>query len=976
MNLANLATYTLIKEETIEDIKSKGYLLRHNKSGARIMLIANNDENKVFHIAFRTPPADSTGVAHILEHSVLCGSKKYPVKDPFVELAKGSLNTFLNAMTYPDKTMYPVASCNEQDFQNLMNVYLDAVFCPNIYQHEEIFKQEGWHYELNSEEEPIVYNGVVYNEMKGAFSSADDMVDREIFNSLFPDNAYGVESGGDPDYITDLTYEQFLTFHNKYYHPSNSYIYLYGDVAMEEKLAWLDEAYLSKFDKIAIDSAITLQKPFKEPIDKTLSYPILENESLEDNTYLTYNIVVGNSLDTELNMAFHVLEYALLASPGAPLKQALLDAKIGSDVSGSYEDDIYQPFFSIVAKKANLKDKERFLAIIKETLEQIAREGINKKALKAALNGSEFRFREADYAPYPTGLMYGIDVMSSWLYDENKPFAYLQQLDVFRSLSDKIDSDYFEELIRKYFLNNTHEAVVVALPEKGLTLKKEEAIAKHLAEYKATLSKAEIETLIVETKALAKYQEAPESKAALESIPLLKRSDIRRKAAKIYNEQRTAGELPVIYHKLDTNKIAYLSLLFDTKEVPQDLLGYLGILKAMLGYVDTKNYSYSELFNEINANSGGISCDIQLFEDLQVDDNYQSFFCIKSKCLYEQLPFVTKMIKEIISESQFTDEKRLYEIIAQMKSRMQGSLMNSGHATAVSRLASYYSKLGWVKEEIRGIAFYRLLDKLESEFATRKEKLIGNLAKLVEIIFTKNNILVSYTADEEGFDLLCQETTMITSSLYPYQASNNQLTIKPEKKNEAFKTSGQVQYNAVGGNYKQVGYQYKGSMKILRTILSYDYLWANLRVKGGAYGCMSAFNRSGEMYFVSYRDPNLTNTFEVYNNIADYVRKFSADERELTKYIIGTMSSIDSPLTPPLKGSMSLSAYLMGLSEADLQKERDEILDATQEDIRVLAELIAAVLNEGYLCTVGSESVIDEHAEFFNKVTNLIGSND
>ena len=976
MDLANLKGYTLVKEETIKDIKSDGYLLRHNKSGARIVLLKNEDENKVFHIAFRTPPTDSTGIAHILEHSVLCGSEKYPIKDPFVELAKGSLNTFLNAMTYPDKTVYPVASCNDQDFQNLINVYLDAVFCPNIYKHEEIFKQEGWHYELEDAKAPIIYNGVVYNEMKGAFSAADDMIDREIFNCLFPDTAYGVESGGDPACIPDLTYEQFLDFHRKYYHPSNSYIYLYGDVAMEEKLKWLDEAYLSKFDQIEVDSAIALQKPFGKPVDKTLSYPILDNESLEDNTYLTYNIVVGNSLDTELNMAFHVLEYALLSSPGAPLKQALLDAKIGKDVSGSYDDDIYQPFFSIVAKNAKTEDKARFLQTIRETLEKIVAEGINKKAIKAALNGSEFRFREADYAPYPTGLMHGLDIMNSWLYDENRPFDYLKQLEVFKALNEKVESTYFEDLIQKYFLNNTHEAIVVALPEKGLTVKKEQAITEKLEAYKESLTAQEIEALVEETEKLVSYQEEPETKEAMESIPLLEREDIKKEATKLCNEKREVRGLPVIHHPLDTNKIAYMTLLFDTKYVPQELIGYLGILKAMLGYVDTEKYSYSELYNETNANSGGIRSDMQLFEDLQNENNYKALFSVSSKCLYEQMPFVVEMIQEIISNSQFTDEKRLYEIIAQMKSRMEVSMMNAGHGTAVGRLASYYSQIGWFKEEMRGIAFYRLVDKLESEFEERKTELIANLEKLMQLIFSKENLLISYTSDEEGFELLTKEADKLTEMMYPCQRQEKHLDIKLEKKNEGFKTPGQVQYVAVGGNFKRANYEYKGTLKILRTILSYDYLWTNIRVKGGAYGCMSAFNRSGETYFVSYRDPNLVNTLEVYKKIPTYVSEFAADERAMTKYIIGTLSGMDVPLTPPLRGSMSLSAHLMGLSEADLQRERDEILNATEDDIKKLAGLIEAVLQEEYLCTIGSESAIDENEKCFATVENLIGSSD
>ena len=511
--------YQVLQREKIEDIQSEGWLLRHKKSGARVLLLENQDENKVFHITFRTPPEDSTGVAHILEHSVLCGSREFPLKDPFVELVKGSLNTFLNAMTYPDKTMYPVASCNDQDFQNLMHVYLDAVFYPNIYSQEEIFRQEGWSYQLESLEEPLKYNGVVYNEMKGVFSSAEELLNRKVFDTLFPDNAYGVESGGDPECIPQLTYEQFLDFHRTYYHPSNSYIYLYGNMDMEEKLRWMDEQYLSHFSLQPVDSAIRPQEPFGQMANLTLEYPVGEQESEEENTYLSWSAVVGDGLDVEQGLAFQVLEYALLDAPGAPLKQALLDAGLGKDVIGSYEDGIYQPFFSVMAKNARTEDRERFCQVIHDTLEELAQKGIGKKALLAGINYFEFRFREADYSSYPKGLMYGIDVMDSWLYDEEAPFSYLKQLAHYESLKEKAQGDYFQQLIRERLLNNPHSALVTAVPRRGLAAEQEKKLAEELAQKKASMSQEELQELVRKTAALKEYQEREDSPEAVASIP-------------------------------------------------------------------------------------------------------------------------------------------------------------------------------------------------------------------------------------------------------------------------------------------------------------------------------------------------------------------------------------------------------------------------------------------------------------------------
>ena len=536
MSIRDLKTYDLIKEEELKGIQSKGYLMRHKKSGARVLLIENDDENKVFSIGFRTPPSDSTGVPHIMEHSVLCGSKNFPAKDQFVELVKGSLNTFLNAMTYPDKTVYPVASCNDKDFQNLMHVYMDAVLYPNIYEHEETFRQEGWSYKLDSADDKLSYNGVVYNEMKGAFSSPEGVLDRVVLNTLFPDTSYANESGGDPEVIPELTYEQFLDFHRTYYHPSNSYIYLYGDMDMEEKLCWLDREYLCHYEKKVVDSEIHLQEAFSEMKELEMPYSIASDESEDENTYLSYNKVIGTSLDRELYLAFEILDYALLSAPGAPLKTALTDAGIGQDIMGSYDNGIYQPIFSVIAKNADADQKDKFIEVIENVLTDIVKNGMDQKALEAGINYHEFRYREADFGNYPKGLMYGLQIMDSWLYDDDKPFIHIEALDTFAFLKKQVGTRYYEDLIQKYLLDNTHGAIVIVKPEKGRTARMDAELDAKLQEYKASLGDEEIREMVSRTKKLEEYQSEPESEEALERIPVLNREDISREIDPIFNE--------------------------------------------------------------------------------------------------------------------------------------------------------------------------------------------------------------------------------------------------------------------------------------------------------------------------------------------------------------------------------------------------------------------------------------------------------
>ncbi|MCM1039563.1 MAG: insulinase family protein [Ruminococcus sp.] len=971
MQIEQLQAYTIIEKKSIKELNSECYLMKHKKTGARVVLASNDDDNKVFCIGFRTPPKDSTGVAHIIEHSVLCGSDKFPVKDPFIELVKGSLNTFLNAITYPDKTLYPVASCNAKDFQNLMDVYLDAVFHPNIYHEEKIMRQEGWHYELEDAADELTINGVVYNEMKGALSSPDEVLNITTMNSLYPHTAYAVNSGGDPNDIPDLTYEGFLDFHTKYYHPSNSYIYLYGDMDMAEKLQFLDEAYLSAYEELKIDSEVEVEPSFAKPVTVREKYSITEGEAETDATYLSYNVSLGDHLDKEQYIAFKVLDYVLCSAPGAPLKQALIDKGIGKDIYSLYDSGIRQPYFTVTAKNANADQLDEFIKVIDETLKKLVREGLDKKALRAGLNYYEFRFREADFGSYPKGLMYGLQMFDSWLYDDNAPFLHMEAEATYKTLKEAVDSDYYEQLIQKFLLDNQHKTMVVVEPERGLTGKKDRELAQKLAAKKAEFSKEQLEEIVAQTKALRAYQEEADSKEDLEKIPLLTRADIKKEAEKYVNEEKKVGDTTLLYHDIYTNGIGYLRFMFDLRQVPENLFPYLGVLKAVLGLVDTDHYTYGELFNEINIQTGGISQAANTYIDSRTLTDYTATLEVKVKVLYENLEKAFNLVEEIVMHSRFDDTKRLHELIAELRSQSQANMMDAGHAVAAIRALSYISRTASIADQLSGMAYYRMLEDLDDHFDSRKKELQENLQKLCECLFRPENLMVDYTAQKEGLQGLETLIVSFKDSLYRTTASAGAYQPEPEKKNEGFMSSSQVQYVCRAGNFSRKGLPYTGALKALKVIMGYDYLWMQVRVKGGAYGCMCSFGKSGESYFVSYRDPNLEQTIDVYEKAAEYVKHFEADERTMTQYIIGAVSELDMPMTPSAKGTYSLTGYMTHYTDGQVQKERDELLAADEKTIRSLAEYIDAFMDADCLCVVGNEEKIKGQQELFGKIEYL-----
>ena len=959
--IENVEAYEVMLHQKLEEVNSDAWLLKHKKTGARVALLSNNDDNKVFNIGFRTPVCNDTGVPHIIEHTVLCGSKNFPVKDPFMELVKGSLNTFLNAMTYPDKTVYPVASYNDRDFKNLMHIYMDAVFRPKIYEEPKIFQQEGWHYELETPEGELTYNGVVYNEMKGVYSSVKWTMGRLVQQSLFPDTTYGKESGGNPEKIPELTYEEYLDFHRKYYHPSNSFIYLYGDMDMAERLQWMDEQYLSHYEQLEIDSSIALQKPFEQMCEVRHPYAITDSESLEDHTIFSYNWVVGDYTDPELNFAFMVLDYALMQMPGAPLKQKIVHAGIGKDIYSQYDDGVAQPFYSIVANYANEDEEERFRNLVEDTLKEIVEQGLDRETLKAGIAYLEFKTKEADFGSDPKGLMFGLQMFSGWLYDDSKPFVYLETNKIFEKLKKMLDTDYFEKLITKYLIENNHKSFLTMTPKKGLTTQKEKALAEKLAAKKASLSAEEIQDIVLRTAELKAYQEKPSTKEELECIPLLQLNDIGREPKKLIRQIRKDDQLTCLYNDLFTNGIGYIDICFSCDDVPEEYLSYMGLMKHMLGFLDTENRSYADLNKEIDLYMGGFVAGTGIYVS-QKTKNVRFNAEVRAKILYENMEKAFALIQDICCCTTFTDTKRIKEILEEVKSQTHAYIVNSGDRVAMLRALSYYSKTYYMRDQLSGYSFYRFLEYVLEHYDEQKEEFAKKLEEVIRYALGSAKIVLNYAGNEESFDQVKALTKELIAKL-PKKEEKDGFTFVPENKNEAIKTSGQVQYVARVGNYQDIEKRYPGSMHVLGNIMRSDYLWNRIRVLGGAYGCSFSSNREGDIMMTSYRDPNLKRTNDVFINAVDYIKNFTADERDMRKYIIGKNAGDLS--------ERELAHYMSEIDYEMLDHERKEVLDTTAQDIRALAPLVEKAMNQNHLCVVGSESSIEQDQELFGHIETL-----
>lgn len=963
--------YKLIRSKEIREIHCNTHQFEHIKTGARVLFLQNDDPNKAFNIAFKTPPEDSTGCPHILEHSVLNGSQHFPAKNTFTELVKGSMKTFLNAFTGSDRTMYPFASTNDQDFLNLMEVYLDAVLYPNIYTNEDILKQEGWHYELFKPEDEIVYRGVVYNEMKGAFSSPESVLFRKIQQAQLPDTPYSFESGGDPEVIPDLTWERFKAFHKRYYHPSNSWIYLYGNLDIEKVLAFMDEKFLSKFDKIEPGSDIPMQTPFVQIKTLEESYSIASNDNPDGKYYLSLNFTCNNILDIKTVSAMSALSDILMDSAASPLKLALQSSGLCADSFAAFDDSCQQPTLVIICKYIKAENLTVLKNFIFDELRKIVQTGIDKKLVEAVINSKEFTWREADMNRFPKGLYYSIVSSRSWLHGGD-PLSFLEFEPILAELRKGLNEPLFEQLIEKYLLNNPHSSQVILKPVQGLVAHKDEKARQILKTYKETLSEDQIKALVQDNLRLQAWQSEPDTADDIAKIPFISLQDIRKDADPLDLEVERHGSITLLKHNVPTNGIVYLNAFFDLSHISEQDLPWVELLTELMGKLDTVNYSFAELANEIDINTGGINAELSLFDDSKDLSRVQPRLSITGKCITAKTERMIQLLSEYALNITFENVERIRQLIAEVKSGIQMSIMSAGHLVATRRMLAQNSLAHKWQDAISGITYYSFLLSVESQLGQDPATVTEKLRSVLRNSFVKENLLISITASNEELMQTWGLVPILIDKITVAKLPALKQQFNPQHKNEGITAPVNIQYCAQGGNYSKLGYKYSGKMMVLSNILRNDFLMQELRVKGGAYGIMVNFSRYGYMSFCSYRDPNLTETLATYNLVADYLKNFQCSERDFEKYIIGTVAELDMPLTPSRRGYTADLYYITGLTFADRQQLRDEVLSTTIEDIRSYADLVADVMKQKQYAVFGVENKIKENSSLFDEIIAAI----
>jgi len=963
-------TYEVFTSEHIECINSDAVALKHKKTGAVICLILNDDDNKLFCVSFKTPPTDDCGTPHIIEHSVLCGSEKYPVKDPFMQLVKGSMYTFLNAMTYPDKTVYPVSSCNDTDFINLSNVYLDAVFAPNITKHPEIFMQEGIHYEP-TEDGSLEVGGVVYSEMKGAVSSPDSNVYDELIYSMFPDNAYGRNSGGDPDAIRQLTYDRFIEFYKSHYHPSNAYFFLYGDLDFKERLEYIDREYLSKYDALDMCVDTGTQAPFGGMRKTVKSYPIADGESEDGKTFLAYGSVFTDALDTVECYAADFLADILVESPGAPVKTALVDAGIGSEVYGGFINHMKEPVFSVIAKNTDASRADEFVSVIDGTLRRIAKEGVNKKSLLAAIERSEFRFKEGEQGSTSKGLSYSLGIMQSVMFSLDDPFRYLKYDHVISEMRRLADTDYFEKLILK-IADSCHRSLLVYKGESGLGEKMNEKLSAELRRMCEKMSDEEYKSICDMYDSYAEYQDTEDTAEALSCIPVLSKNDIPREPQPVYNREATVGTLPAVCHDIPVNGLVYLRFLFDISHVPTDKLPLLDLAVSVFGKADTAKTKYADLLDEIRLNTGGFGITCTSYRKYGTKEGSSLMLEVSLRMLASKVIRACELAREVLLETKFSDKKRVCEILAETVSEKERDILYAGSEYAASRALAYLNSADAVDDMVDGLSSFNAQKEMLASFEEHSDLIVSEMESLVRSLVNKNACIVSVTADSENYRTIEEAVRVFAEALPSFDVPSPAERKALGKLNEGILTASSVQYVAQAGNLFDSGYSYDGSYQILTSMLKNDYLYPAIRMKGGAYGYNCSFAQSsGNVTFTTYRDPELSESYKVFEGCGDFIRSKLPTDDELNRYIVGSFGKIDRPMTPYVKAVRSLSVYMTGITFDDMCRDRLAMLNVTAEKLQSLAHSVDDVISQGFRCTIGNEEKLLSEKELFSNTIRL-----
>ncbi len=959
--------FKLVEKRFVKEVNAECLYFQHVKSGARLLKIAADDANKTFSIAFKTLPESDAGTPHIMEHSVLNGSKNFPVKSPFDVLAKGSLNTFLNAMTGGDITIYPIASMNNKDYFNLMHVYLDAVFYPLIYDDPRILKQEGWHHELMAENEPVVYKGVVYNEMKGAFSSPTRELGYQIDKHLFPDNSYGFSSGGYPAAIPSLTHEAFIDFHKTYYHPSNSYIFLYGNADLIKELEFIDREYLSNFEKSDATISIPLQKPFGNMKTVTGHYSAAEGSDTKNQTYLALNYVAGLNTDQKLGLALRILTNVLVNQESAPIRLALQEAGIGRDVR-AYLDNMKQNVVQIRVQNANPEQQQEFYDIVQATLKDVVANGLDREAVDGTLNRIEFRLREGDDAQ--KGLSYNFQILNNWFFAED-PFAGLEYEKPLAAIKEAIDNGYLEEVIQKYLIDNPHALLMMLEPKPGMEKEINKQVRNELNAFKKALSADAKKALINESNELIAYQKREDEPEALATIPLLTLQDIDPEIEWYPVDADEVSGTPFLHYDIFTNDVVYLRLYYDVRVLPGELIPYASLLAEILGSMNTKNYTFGELDKALDLHTGGFSTFINTYQEDRSDENLIPKFLVYSRAMKTKMDKMFELTDEVITNTIYDDPERLKDVLTRHQSQLDADIKSTGLGYARTRMSSYFSREGMFNEMTDGVTYYKFITDLTDRYDEMAPAIIKKLTETASLLFSKNNLVVSMTGSKNDVAAFKNQVTAFLESQPEQDVQPQSWEFEAVQKNEALMAASKVQYVLQGYDYKKLGFEWNGKMRVMNQIVSRDWLTNQIRVIGGAYGGFSSFTPNGLAYFGSYRDPNLKETLENFDGTAGYVKEFQADSTDMTRYIIGTIARMDRPYTPSQKGNIAFRNYFENLTPEALQKERDEVLSTTPEDIRNMENLISAILEKDTYCVYGNEGKIKENKNLFNAIVNL-----
>jgi presequence protease len=949
--------FELLHERNIRELNTTARVYRHVKSGAELLSLINEDENKVFGITFRTPPSDSTGVAHILEHSVLCGSRKYPVKEPFVELLKGSLKTFLNAMTYPDKTTYPVASQNVQDFYNLIDVYLDAVFYPRLT--PQVLQQEGWHLDLESPDRPMVYKGVVYNEMKGAYSSADRVLAESTQQALFPDNTYGLDSGGHPVRIPDLSFEQFLAFHRKYYHPSNARITFYGDDNPEERLRILN-AYLEGFERAEIDSGVPLQPSFREPKRLVQGFAAGATEAAAPKGMLTVSWLLRESTEIEFNLAFNILEYILLGMPASPLRKALIESGLGEDLAGAgLEGELRQMYFSTGMKGIDVNNADRIEKLVLDTLTSLAENGIDPHTVEAALNTIEFRLRENHSGGYPRGLLLMLRALTTWLYDGD-PLALLAfevPLEIIKARAAD-NPAYFQEFIRRYLLDNPHRVTLILEPDLTLAERREAEENLRLQGIRQAMNPEQLEEVIKLTRELKELQEAPDPPEALATIPTLQLDDLEKINKTIPLDQYDHGGTPLLHHDLFTNDIVYLDLGFDVHRLDQALLPYVPLFGRALVEMGTRAEDYVSFTQRISRKTGGIQP--KVYSSLVKDSSQSSVYLfLRGKVMSSQSGELFGILQDVLGGVRLDDRERFRQMVLEQKARHEQGLVPAGHQMVGMRLRAHFNEADWAAEQMGGVSYLFFLRELARAVDENWPRVLATLERTRDALVNRAAMIVNATVDGNGWTQLEPQIQGLVNALPPGAATRSVWTPQPLPEHEALMAPTQVNFVGKAANIYDLGYSLHGSALVITRYLRASYLWDRVRVQGGAYGAFCQFSHlTGVLTLVSYRDPNLLETLDVFDACSNFLADTELSAEELSKAIIGTIGDLDSYMLPDAKGFASMARKLSGNTEEIRQRLRDDVLGTTAADFKAFAEVLAAVRDHGLVAMLGSESTL------------------